>query len=300
MGARPVYTGKAAAMQAPPPAQHQPTAQGSFAKTPFPHLLVYALERALSGTFELHIGAESVASILFIQGVPAKVRTTEGVLFLGDVMLELGMITAEAVKASQERMAESPRLQGQILVELGAIDEARLDAGLRAQLERKLEHLFTLPSETVFSYFDGVDSLQRFGGPPTPIDPLPALWRGVRQTPAWEHVDATLRRVGAAAVRIASNAQLDRFQFTRVEAGALELLSQRPMRVMDLANSKIIGPSVAQLLVYLLVITKQVDLVETSSARPAPPLAASPMPPVTAAARSVMMSPNRLSVTITS
>ena len=30
------------------------------------------------------------------------------------------------------------------------------------------------------------------------------------------------------------------------------------------------------------------------------PLAASPMPPVTAAARSVTMSPNRLSVTITS
>ena len=270
MGARPVYTRRVEEMQAPPPAQPQPTAQGSFAKTPFPHLLVYALERALSGTFELHVGAESVASILVIQGVPAKVRTTEGVLFLGDVMQELGMITADAVKASQERMAESPRLQGQILVELGAIDEARLDAGLRAQLERKLEHLFTLPSETVFSYFDGVDSLQRFGGPPTPIDPLPALWRGIRQVPAWEHVDATLRRVGSAAVRIASNAQLDRFQFTRVEAGALDLLSQRPMRVVELANSKVIGPSIAQLLVYMLVITKQVDLVETPSVRPAP------------------------------
>ncbi|HSO32981.1 MAG TPA: DnaJ domain-containing protein [Labilithrix sp.] len=256
-------------MQAPPPAPLQPTAQGSFAKTPFPHLLVYALERALSGTFELHVGAASVASILVIQGVPAKVRTTEGVLFLGDVMQELGLVSAEAVKASQERMAESPRLQGQILLELGAVDEARLDAGLRAQLERKLEHLFTLPSDTVFSYYDGVDSLQRFGGPPTPIDPLPALWRGVRQVPAWEHVDATLRRVGSAAVRIASNAQLDRFQFTRAEAGALELLSQRPMRVVDLANAKVVGPSAAQLLVYLLVITKQVDLVETPSMRPA-------------------------------
>ena len=260
-------------MLAPP----QPTAQGSFAKTPFPHLLVYALERGLSGTFELHVGAESVASILFIQGLPAKVRTTEGVHYLGDVMQELGMVSAEAVKASQERMAESPRLQGQILVELGAIDEARLDAGLRAQLERKLEHLFTLPSDTVFSYFDGVDSLQRFGGPPTPTDPLPALWRGVRQVPAWEHVDATLRRVGSAAVRIASNAQLDRFQFTRVEAGALELLGQRPMRVTDLASAKVIGPSVAQLLVYLLVITKQVDLVETPSMRPS---AAAPVAPV--------------------
>ena len=86
--------------------------------------------------------------------------------------------------------------------------------------------------------------------------------------PAWEHVDATLRRVGAAAVRISPNAQLDRFQFTRVEVGALELLRQRPMRIIDLANSKVIGPSAAQLLIYTLVITKQVDLVETPSMRP--------------------------------
>ena len=264
-------------MQAPPPAPIQPTAQGSFAKTPFPHLLVYALERGLSGSFELHLpGGESLASILVIQGVPAKVRTTEATHFLGDVMLELGLVSAEAVKASQERMAESPRLQGQILLELGAIDEARLDAGLRAQLERKLEQLFTLPAETVFSYFDGVDNLQRFGGPPTPIDPLPALWRGVRQVPAWEHVDATLRRVGSAAVRITANAQLERFQFTRVELGALDLLRQRPLRVVDLANAKVVGPSVAQLLVYVLVITKQVDLVETASLRPGAPAGNAP------------------------
>ena len=256
-------------MQNPP---NGPTAQGSFAKTPFPHLLVYALERALSGTFELHLPApggsmQSVATMLVIQGVPAKLRTTDGVHYLGDVMAELGLVSPEAVKASQERMAESPRLQGQILKELGAVDDSRLDAGVRAQLDRKLEHLFGLPAETVFSYYDGIDALQRYGGPPTPIDPLPALWRGVRQAPAWEHVDATLRRVGASALRIGPNAQLDRFQFTRVEVGALDLLRQRPMRVTDLASSKVIGPSVAQLLVYVLVITKQVELVETPSMR---------------------------------
>ena len=269
-------------MQNPPIGPTAPTAQGSFAKTPFPHLLVYALERALTGTFELHVGAQSVATMLVIQGVPAKLRTTEGVHFLGDVMAELGMVSLEAVQASQQRMQESPRLQGQILKELGAVDDARLEAGVRAQLDRKLEHLFGLPAETVFSYYDNIDALQRYGGPPTPIDPFPALWRGVRQAPAWEHVDATLRRVGASAVRIGPSAQLDRFQFTRVEGGALDLLRQRPMRVVDLANSKVVGPSVAQLLVYVLVITKQVDLVETPSMRvPAPsgpPMAGAPMP----------------------
>lgn len=286
-------------MQVPPPA---PTAQGSFAKTPFPHLLVYALERALSGTFELHVprdgGAQSVATMLVIQGVPAKLRTTDPVFFLGDVMAELGLVTPEAVKASQERMAESPRLQGQILKELGAVDDARLEAGVRAQLDRKIEHLFSLPAETVFSYYDGIDALQRYGGPPTPIDPFPALWRGVRQAPAWEHVDATLRRVGTMAVRVGPTANLDRFQFTRVESGALELLRQRPMRVVDLANARVIGPSVAQLLIYLLVITKQVDLVETSSMRAAalggqaqPAQAGQPPQPPASAGRLPAMGP---------
>jgi tetratricopeptide (TPR) repeat protein len=252
-------------MQGQPP---PPTAQGSFAKTPFPHLLVYALERVLTGTFELHVGAQSVATILVIQGVPAKIRTTEQVLFLGDVMAELGLVHPDAVRASQQRMQESPRLQGQILKELGAVDDARLEAGVRAQLDRKIEHLFNLPSETIFSYYDGIDALQRYGGPPTPIDPFPPLWRGVRQMPAWEHVDATLRRVGSAAVRISPNANVDRFMFTRVEAGALDLLRQRPLRVVDLANAKVVGPSIAQLLIYVLVITKQVDLVEQPSVRP--------------------------------
>lgn len=249
-------------MQNPPP--NAPTAQGSFVKTPFPHLLIYALERGLNGTFELHVGTDNVATMLVVGGAPAKVRTNEGVHFLGDVMVELALVSLESHQSALATMQESPRLYGQILMEMGAVDEARLETGVRAQLERKVEHLFGLPSETTFSYFDQVDNLARYGGPATPVDPLPILWRGVRQSPAWEHVDATLRRVGSAAVRIAPNAQIDRFQFTRAEVGALELLRQRPMRVVDLANAKVIGPSVAQLLVYLLVVTKQVDLVENA------------------------------------
>jgi tetratricopeptide (TPR) repeat protein len=262
-------------MQAPPTA---PTAQGSFAKTPFPHLLVYALERALTGTFELHFGATPLATLLFVQGVPAKVRLAEPVHFLGDIMAELGMVSGDAVRAAHERIAQAPGLMGQVLKELGAADEARVEAGVRAQLDRKIEHLFGLNADTVFSYYDNFDALAGYGGPPTPIDPFPALWRGVRQAPAWEHVDATLRRVGSSAVRITPSANLDRFQFTRVEVGALELLRQRPMRVVDLANSKVIGPSAAQLLIYTLVITKQVDLVETPSMRPQVQQPAAPAP----------------------
>ncbi len=255
-------------MQPPLPA---PTAQGSFAKTPLPHLLVYALERRLSGTFELHVGEGSVATMLVVQGFPAKLRTTEGVHYLGEVMVELGMITPEQLQASLARLQESPRLQGQLLKELGAVDDERIEAGVRAQLRRKLEHLFTLPAETTYAYFDAIDMLQRYGGPPTPIDPLPVLWRGVKQSPSWEHVDATLRRVGGMAVRIAPTAQIERFELTRPEMQAIDMIRQRPARVVDIANAKLIGPSIAQQLVYFLVITKQVELVDAGSLRPPQP-----------------------------
>lgn len=255
-------------MQPPLPA---PTAQGSFAKTPLPHLLVYALERRLSGTFELHVDGASVATMLVVQGFPAKLRTTEGVHYLGEVMVELGMITPEQLQASLARLQESPRLQGQLLKELGAVDDERIEAGVRAQLRRKLEHLFTLPPETTYAYYDAIDALQRYGGPPTPIDPLPVLWRGVKESPSWEHVDATLRRVGGLAVRLAPSAQIERLELTRPEMQAVDLIRQRPARVVDIAGSKLVGPSIAQQLVYFLVITKQVELVEAGSMRPPQP-----------------------------
>jgi|GEM_PF-954828 len=275
--------------QAPAPV---PTAQGTFVKTPFPHLLVYALERGLSGTFELTVEGASVATLLVTQGAPAKLRTLDAVHFLGDVMLELGLVAPDAHAAALARMQESPRLYGEILKELGAADDARLEAGVRAQLERKVEHLFALPADTVFSYFDHADFLARYGGPATAVDPLPVIWRGVRQAPAWEHVDATLRRVGSAAVRIAPTAQIERFQLTRAELSAVELLRQRPMRVVDLANAKVVGPSVAQLLVYVLVITKQVDLVEVASVRPAQQPAGAGAPPGSGAAGAASPSPS--------
>jgi tetratricopeptide (TPR) repeat protein len=265
-------------MQPPLPA---PTAQGSFAKTPLPHLVVYALERGLSGTFELTFNGASAATMLVVQGFPAKLRTTDGVFYLGDVMVELGMISPEHLAASLQRLQESPRLQGQLLKEMGVVDDERIEAAVRAQLKRKLEHLFTLPAETTYAYYDAIDLLQRYGGPPTPIDPLPVLWRGVKQAPSWEHVDATLRRVGGMAVRLtpAAHAQIGRLELTRPEMQAIDMIAQRPARVVDIANSKLVGPSIAQQLVYFLVITKQVDLLEAGSMRPP---AAGPNPNQTA------------------
>ncbi len=252
-------------MQLPPSGHNAPpTAQGTFAKTPLPHLLVYALERGLSGSFQLMFGGHAAATALFTQGFPAKVRLADGVHFLGDVLCELGLLGPAELERALAARAESPRLLGEILLELGLVDGASLELGLRAQVERKLEHLFTLPAETEYAYYDALDLLSDYGGAPNAIDPLATLWRGVRKAPAWEHVDATLKRIDPAAVRLKPTAQVERFGFSDVEMDAIDLLRQRPLRVADLAHTQVLGPSAAQLLVYCLVITKQTELVDAS------------------------------------
>lgn len=244
-----------------------PTASGSFAKTPFPHLVVYALERRLSGTFELRQGMAPRATMLVVSGCPAKVRLAQPGLSLGEVMSELGMVAPEHLHASLAQMGQG-RLHGQILLEMGAISPEALDAGLRAQVERKVEALFTLGGDTTFDYFDGVDLLQHVGGPPTPIDPFPVLWRGVREAPAWEHVDATLRRIGTAHLRASQLSQLERFAWSRQELDVVEMLRQRPLRLVDVTN--MLGATLGQTLAYFLLIMKQVELVDPAQMPVAP------------------------------
>src|SRR5215472_365718 len=99
-----------------------PSAEGVLARTPLPHLLIYAHDRELTGTMELATPAgDEVASILFIDGQPSKVRTAEPVAYLGRVLLELGFITESALNFSLRKLAEQKKLHGQILVSAGSL-----------------------------------------------------------------------------------------------------------------------------------------------------------------------------------
>ena len=109
-----------------------PTATGSFAKTPFAHVLVYLHTRELSGTLEVHQGDE-VHHAYFQKGCPAKVRNSTSVEPLGKVLLDMGLIDGAAFQASLQALAEGRGLQGQILMGMGAITMPTLIRGLTTQ-----------------------------------------------------------------------------------------------------------------------------------------------------------------------
>lgn len=264
------------------PHRPAPAASGRLQKTPVLHLLVYALERKLTGTLELTAPSGESAAVLFIEGNPSKARTSEPVAYLGRVMLELGYISEVQLNHSLMEISKSKRLHGQVLLDAGIIRDDQLEEALRQQLVRKLRHTFSLPPETEFAYYDSFDSLHTYGsGDVVSIDPLPLTWAAVREAPPWEHVHAALTRVANVALRLSSKSDVARFAFDARELQVLELLRARPMRMPEIAATEILKPREAQLLIYCLLITKQLQVVQdrasmpprlepTPSARPAP------------------------------
>jgi curved DNA-binding protein CbpA len=248
----------------------EPSAQGTLERTPLAHLLVYVLDKGLTGTLQFESDT-SHASLLVQDGGVLKVRTSDPVAYLGDVLLGLGVITAEAHAEAVGRTTSGGGLIGAILLEMGAVTPENLLFGLHVQVEQKLQHLFDLPPGTAFAYYDGMNGLVGFGGDePVMVDPYRVMWWGMCRNPQWEHCDATVGRIGDAGLALAAHAQPERLFFGGPEVAAVELMRARPLRPADLAAAQILPEGAVQLFFYCLLITKQVDVVDVQAQAPAP------------------------------
>ncbi len=262
-----------------------PAASGTLAKTPFLHLLVYALEKRLTGSMEFFASDKRSAAILFLEGQPAKTRTSEPLAHLGRVLQEIGHLTEEQLSQSLADLAKAkaarPVLHGELLVAKGLIDEAKLRTGLRTQLARKLHHVAAMPADTKFAYYEGFDSLRGWGGDGEGIDSIPLLWGMLLEYAPWDHVQAALAGVGLTPLRLARGSALDRLRLNKEERSAVELLRVRPMRMTDLGKLGRLNDRTVQLLVYLLLVTKQVEMLSPAEAAAAMTSSSSSLPAVT-------------------
>ena len=275
-------------MGVPPPQlpRPAPSASGTLAKTPFLHLLIYAFEKKLDGTIEVVAPDDRSVSVLFVGGQPAKAHVNEPVSYLGQVLVELGYMTAEALDrslAELDDMGPSERmLHGEFLVQKGLIDAVRLQAGLREQIARRLRYVAAMPPEATYAFYDGFNALEGWGSDEARgIDPLPMLWALLRDGAPRAHVDAALERVQASALRVAKTANFVRLGLGAGERAAIDLLRVRPLTVPEFFRGSGLPESEARLLTYLLLVTKQVDVISTSSRSLTPPPRSVPPPPKT-------------------
>ena len=272
------------------------SANGTLEKTPLVHLVLYALQNGLTGTMELSAPGGRRAGVLFVSGQPTKAYTSEPICFLGTVMHELGYLSSEALARSLEHLADAksrgPALHGQLLLEARTIDDNMLEASLRHQVAQKLRHVSTFPAQSAYAYYDLFDGLRGWGmDMDQGFDPVPMILGMLQANPPQEHLEAALASVGTLPIRLSRNANVARLSLTPAQLAVVERLRDKPLRLTEVMSAPGLSESEVRLLAYLLLVTRQVDVVRTADAHssgsyPAPrmspfPKAGSRAPPAT-------------------
>ena len=258
------------------------TAEGDLARTPFAHLLVYAVDRRLTGALFLCEPAAADGSsvehvVRFARGTPVKVRPGDGYALLGELLVEQGALSRETL----EEALATKGLLGDVLMLAGCVDRDQLEETCQAQFRKRMTRLFTLPAETTFRYYDGHVELLDYGGEPSTSDALAVLWAGLRAHGGMaDVVDATLARLGDLPLRIHPQATVARLGLADDEARVVEHLRASAEGLTMIAERRLLPFERLCRLVYALTITRQLDIGAS-----APPVGAIDTPRSTTFAR---------------
>ena len=247
----------------------QPSAVGTLAQRPTQHLLAYARDRALNGTLELDDGQGELGILVLARGRAVKARVDRASVYLGPLAYELGFVDRAALDATLAELARGEHRHGQLLLARGTITQAQLSITLMEQILRKLTHLHRMRPETTYTFYENHDGLETWPGDGPQVDPLPAIWRGVRDHVARAHLDPVLLRLGGTW-RISSTAFIVNFRF---DADTLELVDRlrAGMRIGEFVQKAGGSRQIAERLVFLLAITKQIEPVGEPPKMTTPP-----------------------------
>ncbi|WP_437962913.1 DnaJ domain-containing protein (plasmid) [Sorangium sp. So ce119] len=238
-----------------------PTAEGTLARTPLVHLLVYMLDRRLTGT-TCFVDPDGVRhGIFFSDGVPAKIWTGTIIAPLDRVIVELGLLDEATLRETLRDITKRRVLHGRLLVSRGLLDRETVFAVLRQQLVRKLVALYDLSPATRYAYYDGQNLLSSYGGPELiGCEPLAVIMAGVRLHADDPLIDATLDRIQSRPLGLHVEAEMKRFQLHRDEAAVVDLLRTRRMTIAELVGAGVAQERVVRLTIYALAITRHLDL----------------------------------------
>src|SRR6185295_10436539 len=158
----------------------QATATGTLGSTPLANLLVYSLDRRLTGTLVLEDEQSRRSAVAFRAGAPVKVKLGAPVARLREIVVAL-KLTDDETAASVEAQAQAEKKPyGRVLVARGVVDASTLEEVLEEQVLRRIEWLCSLGPNTVYGYYDGHDLLAQYGTPEgAMVEPLAVVWRAV-------------------------------------------------------------------------------------------------------------------------
>lgn len=245
-----------------------PIATGTLESTPLTHLLVYCLDRELSGTLVLQSPDNLRHAILFQRGVPVKVKTGVTTALLGKMLVELSVVPVPDV---EDALVASETLGcplGQALMEAGKIAPAKLLEVLRLQTSRKLISLFAMPAATAFGFYEK-NLLEGWGGAePAPVDVLATLHAGINTSSDPARIKAALAALGDKPLKPHPQGDFKRFALSDRGRSVLDLLRVRPMPLAQLLGSGAASEAVIERVIYTFLLTRHLDLGQSNK----PPL----------------------------
>jgi hypothetical protein len=236
----------------------KPDAQGDFTRYPFPRLLFYLYKKQFLGELVLWQPDTFEGRIYFRDGLPVFTDMPYSTDVLGRVLVERGLISEEQLYASLQQLSTSDLLQGQLLIQMGALDMGGLIEGLRLQLLRKLNRIFGL-SEVNFAIYAGdhdrgVDAEEG----QVRADPLWVIYHGVRNTFDNSRLQPELDKLHGMAVGLGPGFVdiYPRYGMREEVQHLVTLLMRGTMPISRVFEWSDQGPLVTQMLLYSLWVTE--------------------------------------------
>lgn len=239
----------------------QATATGTLGGTPVAHLLIYMLDRALSGTLVIEDPSGKKAALLVRDGAPVKVQLPEPFARLSEVLVTRGVLDQATAQGSFADAQAAGQLHGAHLLATGLLQPEVLTEALVEQLGLKAEWLCQLAPASAYGFYQGQDFLAAQKGPNTPEpDPLAIIWRTLRAGATPALVNTTLARLGDREIRLHPGSRPGRFGFDARERGVVDVLRAKPQSLVGLVGSGLLPELQIKRLLYGLVLTRHADL----------------------------------------
>jgi hypothetical protein len=229
--------------------------EGELGKTPMAHLLVYAVERQLTGVLCVGEVGREPTRIRLARGVPVKIKVGDGFAMFGEMLIEARAIDR---KTLDEALA-TQGLLGDVLMLAGRVEKRVLERVAAEQFVRRIVHLFELGPTARFRYEEGSAELLEWGGEPANVDPLFLLWKGVSAHGS-SSLRSTIAALGAADLSLHALTPSSRYALSDDERLLVEHLAACPSSIDELASFELLPREHVERLVYFLAIVRALDL----------------------------------------
>jgi len=222
----------------------KPAVEGTLKERPLPRLLQQLFRKKLTGYIVVTDQTRDESEVYLRDGSPVHVRRPVDTDRLDNLLVEYGVVSAEAVAAASAQVGPGQRL-GDVLERMGLLDRSRLAQVLKAQVVRKLTRLFFVAEGTYavylepHSYGDGDDlALMR-------VDPRSVLYPGIRAAYALPRVTQEVSRLVGQRFRLrevsngfitamgmsAEDATIEALRIRWLTLDDLDAITSRPLEV---------------------------------------------------------------------